>query len=116
MRHELSAFLRSRLTANTALDGVPSVEQADLTDTHTPCPLNACWNTPALMPATLTFTMCGTAPAGLLMRTPGRFCSSAHRASCSACIWAQRWGCSSSARASAACKAAARPRVGVPLR
>lgn len=24
MRHELSAFLRSRLTANTALDGVPS--------------------------------------------------------------------------------------------
>ena len=78
MRHELSAFLRSRLTANTALDGVPSVEQADLTDTHTPCPLNACWNTPALMPATLTFTMCGTAPAGLLMRTPGRFCSSAH--------------------------------------
>lgn len=37
-----SALRRSRLTANTALDGRPSDEQADLTDTQTPCSLSAC--------------------------------------------------------------------------
>ena len=41
MRHEHSAFFRSRLTANTARDGVPYTEQADLTETHTPRASNA---------------------------------------------------------------------------
>ena len=42
MRHEDSALRRSRLTANTALEGMPSDEQADLTETQTSCSLRAC--------------------------------------------------------------------------
>ena len=69
MRQLDSALRRSRLTANTALDGIPSEEQADLTETQTPCSLRACWNRVPLMPVTLTLMMCGTAVSGLLMRT-----------------------------------------------
>ena len=42
MRHEERALFRSRLTAYTALEGVPSAEQADFTDTQTPRRASAC--------------------------------------------------------------------------
>ena len=71
MRQEDRAFFRSRLTANTAREGVPSVEQADLTDTQTPFSPSARWKAVPLTPWTLRFRMWGMAVAGLLIRTLG---------------------------------------------
>ena len=116
MRQLDRAFFRSRLTANTALDGSPSEEQADFTDTHTPRPDRACWNRLPRTPATLRLRMWGTAPAGLLMRTWG-YCfrpSSSRRRR--AATRAARSSRSPKARCRASSAAAARARVGVPLR
>ena len=51
MRHEDSALRRSWLTANTAREGRPSEEQADLTETQTPLASSSRWNT-------VPFTFC----------------------------------------------------------
>ncbi len=48
MRHEDSALRRSWLTANTAREGRPSEEQADLTETHTPWASSSRWKHGAL--------------------------------------------------------------------
>ena len=71
MRQEERAFLRSRLTAMTAREGRASVEQADLTDTQTPCSSSACRKRLPLTPSTLRLRIWGTASSGLLMRTLG---------------------------------------------
>ena len=69
MRHEERAFFRSRLTANTAREGRPSDEQADLTETQTLSASSSRWNTVPLTFSTLRFRMWGMALSGLLMRT-----------------------------------------------
>ena len=68
---EDSALRRSRLTANTAREGRPSDEQADLTETQTPLASNSRWNTVPLTFWTLRFSTWGMACSGLLMRTSG---------------------------------------------
>ena len=57
IRQEDRAFFLSRLTANTALEGVPSVEQADLTDTQTPSSPSARWKAVPFTPVTLRLRM-----------------------------------------------------------
>ena len=57
MRQEDRAFFLSRLTAKTAREGVPSVEQADFTETQTPRSARACWKRVPLTPWTLRLRM-----------------------------------------------------------
>ena len=63
-----SAFLRSWDIAMTAREGVFATEQADFTETHTPCSSSIRRITSPFMPFTEMLSICGTASSGLFMR------------------------------------------------
>ena len=116
MRHEERAFRRSRLTANTAREGRPSDEQADLTDTQTPSASSSRWNTVPLTFSTLRFRMWGIAFSGLLMCTFGYLLRASRRKAFASFTRAVRGGSSPTADSSAVSSEAAKATVGVPLR
>ena len=116
MRHEERAFFRSRLTANTAREGRPSDEQADLTETQTPSASSSRWHTVPLTFSTLRFRMWGMALSGLLMRTYGYLLRAARRYRFASFTRAERSGSSFTAEFRAVSREAARATVGVPLR
>ena len=116
MRHEDSALRRSWLTANTAREGRPSEEQADLTETHTPLASSSRWNTVPFTFCTLRFKICGTAVSGLLMRTLGYWASPVRRRAFRARMCSTRAGSPLTAFSSASASEQASATVGVPLR